>query len=436
LCIPQEALFMSKKSDDITRREFLEGTAAIAGLAAVGPGCSGDTNATQPNPDASELADSAAKDGAGNHPPLSHGSEAGKSPGAALDGGSSHGSATDAGKSHDAASDRGGADGAPHRGMVAVGIAHRSDVESAVRRAIELAGGIAEIGPGKTVFIKPNAVYGPVSQPAIVTSLAVLTAVIKIVKERSPQRIVVGDRSARGFTTANVFNGLGLAAAALAAGADEVYPAPSPQDTPGDWVLQTPPFFEETWAALGGILAMRKIIEADFLINVPVLKDHRYGMCSLSMKNFMGAIGDASRGPIHYNLGMAETRMGRDIAIFNQIFKPMLSIIDGWDALINGGPEGLANDSVRTTPRLILASRDRVALDATAASLLKLEVSRTKVPTPDQAYPMLSQPGGPWNLPQLLAALDLKLGISGPDQAVLRFDAVPDAAAIEGIFRS
>jgi uncharacterized protein (DUF362 family) len=414
---------MSKKSDDITRREFLEGTAALAGLGALAPACSGDTNTTERNPDASELADSAAKDGA-----ASPHRDAGKSHGAAKDS-----SATDAGKLHDAASD---ADSALGRGLAVVGIAHRSDVESAVRRAIELAGGIAEIGPGKTVFIKPNAVYGPVAAPAIVTSLAVLTAVIKIVKEQSPQRIVVGDRSARTFTTANVFNGLGLTAAALAAGADEVYPAPSPQTTPGDWVLQTPPFFEETWSALGGILAMRKIVEADFLIDVPVLKDHRYGMYSLSMKNFMGAIGDTSRGPIHFNLGMDETRMGRDIGIFNQIFKPLLSIIDGWDALINGGPEGLASDSVRTTPRLILASRDRVALDATGASLLKLEVSRTTIPTPDQAYPMLSQPGGPWNLPQLLAALDLKLGISGPDRAVLRFDAVPDAAAIEAIFRS
>ena len=66
----------------------------------------------------------------------------------------------------------------------------------------------------------------------------------------------------------------------------------------------------------------------------------------------------------------------------------------------------------------------------------ELEVSRTKIAVPDPAYPMLSQAGGPWNLPQLIAALDLKLGISGPEKAVLRFDSVTDAAAIEKIFRS
>jgi uncharacterized protein (DUF362 family) len=319
--------------------------------------------------------------------------------------------------------------------MVTVAIVHRDDVESAVRRAIELAGGLRDIGPGKTVFIKPNAVYGPVSGLAIVTSLPVLTAVIKVVKERSPQRIVVGDRCAKQFATADVFAGLGLPQAALAAGADEVYAAPSPTVTPTDWVLMQPPFYEETWGTPGGVLCMRKILESDFLIDVPVLKNHRYAMYSLSMKIFMGGIGDSSRDLVHFNLGMDESRLGRDIAIFNQVFKPYMCVIDAWDALINGGPEGITN-SVRATPRVILASKDRVAIDATGASILKLEVSRVKVPTPDQAYPLLSAPGGPWELPQLKGARSIGIGITGPDKATLLFDSVADATAIETIFRS
>jgi uncharacterized protein (DUF362 family) len=196
-----------------------------------------------------------------------------------------------------------------------------------------------------------------------------------------------------------------------------------------------PPFYEETWATPGGVLAMRKILESDFLIDVPVLKNHRYGMYSLSMKCFMGAIGDSSRDLVHYNLGMDDSRMGRDISIFNQIFKPYLCVIDGWDALINGGPEGTTN-AVRATPRVILASKDRVAIDATGASILKLEVSRTKIAVPDQSQPLLSAPGGPWNLPQLTGARAVGIGISGPEKAVLRFDSVADADAIETIFRS
>jgi hypothetical protein len=112
-----------------------------------------------------------------------------------------------------------------------------------------------------------------------------------------------------------------------------------------------------------------------------------------------------------------------------------LNVIDGWDALINGGPEGTTN-AVRATPRVIVASKDRVATDATGASILKLELSRATVAVPDQAYPLLSAPGGPWNLPQLIAAYEFKTGIAGPENAVLRFDSVPDADAIETIFRS
>jgi uncharacterized protein (DUF362 family) len=447
---------MSKKSDEITRRKLLEGASALAGAAAVGPACSSDTNSPQGGSGGGAASDASAS-GGGPASPSAGGSPSGGSSGmagatggvpAAGAGGGKAGSASDAGGStptsdsgeppgaSDAMADA-GPDRAVPPAMVTVGIVRRPDVDSAVRRAIELAGGLSEIGPGKTVFIKPNAVYNSAGRLAITTSMAVLTTVIKIVKEQSPQRIIVGDRSARQYTTESVFTGLGLASAALAAGADEVYAAPSPQVTPADWVLMKPPFFDETWSAAGGILAMRKIVEADFLINVPVLKNHRYAMYSLAMKAFMGAIGDTSRDAVHFSLteDPVRNRMGRDIATFNQIFNPLMSIVDGWDALINGGPEG-TTASVRAQTRIILASRDRVAVDATAASVLKLELSRATVTTPDQAYASLTAPGAPWNLPQLVAARDLKIGIPGPERAVLTFDSVPDATAIEGIFRS
>jgi uncharacterized protein (DUF362 family) len=316
-----------------------------------------------------------------------------------------------------------------------VGIVGRPTVEAAVRRAVELAGGLGAIGPGKTVFIKPNAVY-PSTLPGITTSPEVLAAVVKVVKERSPQRIVVGDRSARGFDSAATFAMTGLGPAALAAGADEVYPAPAPTTDPTAWMLMQPPHYEDTWSATGGILAMRKILESDYLISVPVVKNHRYAAYSISMKLYIGGIGDSSRDILHYNLGGDPGQLGRDIAVLNQIFHPLLTIADGWTALINGGPQGMPPDRVATTPHLIFASPDRLALDAAAVSLIKLELSRNAVPMPDQSQVYLSTPGGPWSLPQLVHGAELGLGVRGPGQVSLQFDGVADAAAIQGRFDS
>ena len=318
----------------------------------------------------------------------------------------------------------GGAKGVP------VGVVGGSEVEAAVRRAIELAGGLGAVRPGDTVFIKPNAVHGSVSGlPGIVTSKEVLAAVIHAVRDMSPGRVIVGDRSARMFSSDFVFTNSGLADAALAAGADEVYAAPRPVDAPDDWVLVQPPAFEETWSAEGGILAMRKILDADYFIDLPVCKNHRWAAFSLTMKNLMGAIGDESRDPMHYVEGDPD-RLSRDIAILNQIFTPDLCVLDALAALINGGPEGVLGDRVQVSPGLVAASPDRIALDAFGVTLIQLELSRTTVDNPDPMHSLLASGVSPWQLPQIVHGIERGLGIAGAAQVDLSFENVADQAEL------
>jgi uncharacterized protein (DUF362 family) len=322
-------------------------------------------------------------------------------------------------------------------GMAAVGVVGGDDVAAAVERAVALAGGINEIRPGQTVFIKPNAVH-PVSAsagfPAVTTSIAVLQAVIRLVRRRRPGKIIVGDRSARIFQSNFVFRLTGLKEAALAAGADEVYEAPRPDQDEAAWRMVQPPGWEETWREQGGILAMRKILEADHFIDLPVCKNHRWAVVSLSMKNLIGAIGDESRDPIHYTEGDPD-RIGRDIAILNGAFRPLISIVDARAALINGGPEGVGTDRVTVSPGLIFASRDRVALDAAASSLIKFELGRTAVATPDPMHAYLTSTRA-WGLPQIVHGIERGLGVAGADRVALRFEGARDAAGIEAVFRA
>jgi uncharacterized protein (DUF362 family) len=220
------------------------------------------------------------------------------------------------------------------------------------------------------------------------------------------------------------------------AGADEVYMAPTSTAEPDAWMMVQPAGYEGTWQGAGGILVMRKIVESDHLINVPACKNHRYALFTMSMKCFIGAIGDSSRDPLHFaeTISGSFAPIGRDIAVLNQPFSPLINVVDAQTAIINGGPQGDGADAVSTSPGLILASRDRVALDALGVSLIKLELSRNDVPQPDASHNTLVDTK-PWQFPQIMEGGMRGLGVTSEADVELVFEDVPDAAELEAIYR-
>jgi hypothetical protein len=194
------------RRDQLSRRGFLR--AGAAGVATLGVACGADGEPDQATP-----SDGGAKAGAAGS-----GGDGGTG-GAAASGGSA-GSAGSVGSAGSTGSGGGSGDGGVvPPGKATVAIVGATDIESAVRRAIALAGGIDEISAGQTVFIKPNAVHGDVAgMPGVITSFEVLSAVVRVVKERGA-RVIVGDRSARqAGTSDSVFQSSGLTAAMLARG--------------------------------------------------------------------------------------------------------------------------------------------------------------------------------------------------------------------------
>jgi uncharacterized protein (DUF362 family) len=325
--------------------------------------------------------------------------------------------------------------GSPPSDTVSVGVVHHEDVLTAVRRAVSLAGGLDAILPGQTVFLKPNVVHGfGGNASGIVTTHDMLAAVIQLVLERDPGHVVVGDRSARFFESDSVFEMTGLGEAALAAGADEVFAAPKPSTDPDAWTLVAVPAFEETWAADGGVWVMKRLLEADHIINLPTCKNHRWAGFSLSMKNFIGGVGDGSRDVMHYTEGDAD-RLSRDIAILNQAFAPTINILDARTALINGGPEGITDDANFSTPGLVLASVDRVALDAVGAAVLQEELAKANIHKPDAVYELMTETPT-WSLPQVVHGAERDLGVKTANEVVLHFDSVANADALETRFRN
>jgi uncharacterized protein (DUF362 family) len=295
-----------------------------------------------------------------------------------------------------------------NRAPVDVGIARGSSMEDAVRRAVKLSGGLGFINEGQTVLIKPN-VTGALKNPTT-TNPEVLYAVIKLVAERGPKRIIVADRS---FSpqfiestpkTIDVMKRVGhldavnqalsdVKAPVVAVGLEDAGPEferlGKPKDTPHWRRIQ--PQQATHWPK--GFEMAELLFAVDHVINVPVIKTHFQAWFTMSMKAFVGMSHHRSRMEFHRTWkgegGLSDQKAsGRRrrgvkkdpeqevaqiapfvnrIAELNLGITPALNILDGTKSFVFGGPS--SGDTAE--PKVIVASRDRIAADATGVAILK-----------------------------------------------------------------
>lgn len=289
-----------------------------------------------------------------------------------------------------------------------VGIARGSNLEEAVRRAVKLAGGMDFIKEGQTVLIKPN-VTGALKSPTT-TNPEVLYATIKLAAERGPKRIIVSDRcfSATFVETApktvNVMKAVGhvdavnqaisdckapVVAVGLEDAAEELERLGKPKDTPL-W-RRIKPEQAKHWP--DGFELAELLFAVDHIINVPVIKTHFQAWFTMSMKAFVGMSHHRSRREFHSAFkgtndlfDQKRTRSRRRgikadpkaeeeevaplvnrIAELNLGLKPALNILDGSQCFVFGGP----SNGDTAEPKVVVASRDRIAADATGVAVLK-----------------------------------------------------------------
>jgi uncharacterized protein (DUF362 family) len=131
-------------------------------------------------------------------------------------------------------------------------------------------------------------------------------------------------------------------------------------------------FSEAPWARVkcepaGEIELPRLLLEADVFITLPVLKTHALTYFTGSLKNQWGCLPQYDRILLHKYLD-------RLIVSLHRVLRPKLALMDGIVGLEGRGP---TNGKPRRLD-VILASRDAVALDATAMRLVGLEPKRAR----------------------------------------------------------
>jgi uncharacterized protein (DUF362 family) len=228
-----------------------------------------------------------------------------------------------------------------------------------IGRAIELCGGFDKLNRNDRVLIKPNITFSgwmPIPPYGMVTTSKVMEGILLKLAEHGCKDITIGEGSITGVMGSNTIRGFkytGIDRVARRYGARLIDLNEGP--------------FERKY--LGGIKVgiAKPALEADFLINVPVLKTHLQVKASLGFKNLKGCLDTASRKTFHMK-GLEHL-----ICLLNQLLKCDLTIIDGI-YMLEKGPDAMVG--VPHRKNLIIASRDAFACDCVGASILGFEPSQ------------------------------------------------------------
>src|SRR5207253_1275332 len=207
-------------------------------------------------------------------------------------------------------------------------------------------------------------------------------------------------------------------AVGLEPGAAELERLGKPKDTPL-WRRVKPPLATH-WP--DGFELAELLFAVDHIINVPVIKTHFQAWFTMSMKAFVGMSHHRSRREFHGSFKgsndlfdqkrVRSRRRGikadpkaeeeevaplvNRIAELNLGLTPALNILDGSQCFVFGGP----SNGDTAEPKLVVASRDRIAADATGVAVLKSLGCEERL-----------QSRSVWDTPFLKHAIKIGLGI-------------------------
>ena len=264
---------------------------------------------------------------------------------------------------------------------------------------------------GKKVALKAN--YNSADPFPASTHLETLRTIVENLKTAGADKITLAERSGMGDTR-EVLEKMGVFSLAKDIGFEAVVLDDLDKD---GWVK----FDRDETHWLKGFYIAKVFLEADKVVNTCCLKTHRFGgHFTLSMKNSVGLVAKKVPGGLYdYMWELHGSPFQRQmIAEVNDRYNVDLIVMDGIEAFVTGGPE---KGSV-VKPCLLLASKDRVAIDAVGVAILKMNGTKGKVA--QEAI---------FEQDQMKRAAELGFGVRSPDE--IRLNALDDESrsAVEQI---
>jgi len=258
------------------------------------------------------------------------------------------------------------------------------NLRESIVKAVSLIGGFERfIQKGDVVLVKPN--FNTADSFPASTDFEFLKEVVKLIYEREPKLVMVGESSTMSFNTKKIMEKLGIFKLLDLENPPRIYVFE-------EWRWQKKEVPEGKFLKS---VSITEILErVDKIVLLPCLKTHKYAQFTGALKLAVGFMKPIERIKLHmFNLQ-------EKVAELNTLFNPNLIIMDARKCFISGGP---AEGDVKEA-NLILASDDRIAIDVEGIKII-------------QSFKGNSLKNiNPWELPQIKRAVELKLGTQNENE--------------------
>jgi uncharacterized protein (DUF362 family) len=230
-----------------------------------------------------------------------------------------------------------------------------SGIAAGLARALESIGGIEGfISRGDTVLIKPN-----LNGTEVCTDRAVIDALIAMVRDAGAHKILIGESTfGDARTTDMLFKKTGYTELARKHGVPLVNMNASQAV---ETAVARP-------LAAKSLRIAREAVEADAIVNVPVMKVHYATGITLCLKNMKGVLVGDEKRRFH------EIGLDKAIVDLNNTIRPALNIIDATTCMERMGPRG--GDPVKLD--LLIAGASAAETDCVGARIMGYDPSEIR----------------------------------------------------------
>ena len=234
---------------------------------------------------------------------------------------------------------------------------------ASVEKAVTLSNALGNLASGDKVFIKPNIVFwsrkSPMPPWGVITTTRVVEDVVKLLKNRGISRIVIGE----GTITSNPKDRETAAHAFETLGYNKI------ADKYGVEVLN---LFEKRFRRtdLGDGIFLNiaeNLLDADYVVSLPVLKTHAQTVVSLGQKNLKGCLDMESRKLCHSD--NMEKDLDFHVARLIKMLPRSCTIIDG----IYTMERGPAYTGKARRSDILIASGDMLFADIAGTCVLGID---------------------------------------------------------------
>jgi uncharacterized protein (DUF362 family) len=228
-------------------------------------------------------------------------------------------------------------------------VMYGNQVEKMVFSLLEASGALDRVKQDDVVLLKPNLVFSREDWLGVDTDPRVVEAMIKALKERGVHNIVVGDGSGMGQSATRAFEYCGYNEMARRYDIRLV-------DLEKDRFVEVPVNMDGPFRKL---MIAKTVHEADFFVNIPLIKIHYQTVITCAMKNLKGTMPRAMKTKFH------SVDLHRAIAQLNSALAPDLILVDG----LRGDMRNESGHNTIDLERIFLADNP-VEMDAVAADVL------------------------------------------------------------------